>query len=111
MTMAPTPTTARAMSRNAFQKRRRATSGRSEEGLRRGVTQVVVRAHRMTVCTGGRDQENVSLPGRGQQAVMTQHIGTLADRADDIRHLGGCLVEAGEIDDLVVGPVQSRTNQ
>jgi len=35
------------------------------------------------------------LDGRRQQPVVAQHVGRLADRADDVDELGGRLVEGG----------------
>ena len=60
----------------------RCVESQSEHELLGGRPQVVMRANRVTVGAGIGDQENISLGGARQQAIVSQHVTALADGAD-----------------------------
>ena len=46
-----------------------------------------------------------------QQPIVPEYIGTLADGTHDVDQLGGRLIGAAQVHDLVVGAVQRRTDK
>src|SRR6267154_3595982 len=56
----------------------------SEEQFLGGLTQVIARAHRVAIGARGRDQQHVALARHGQLPGVAEHVGGLADRADDL---------------------------
>src|SRR5690606_4816700 len=73
--------------------------------------QVIARAHRIAVSTGVRDQQNVTLPRDGHQAIRPEPVARLADRPDDGHDLGRRLTEARQVRNLVIGAVERRADQ
>src|SRR5882672_10956491 len=82
-----------------------------DEDLDRRCAQIVVRAHRVAIGAGVRDEEDVTFLGWRQRTIRPELIATLADGPDHRIGLRRRLVDAGQIHDLVPRTIKSRANE